>query len=345
MIEAVGENRFALDINQNVIYLTVKSNEQKNRLDTYIANQAQPNISRSRVQQLIKQEKVTVNGHIVNKPSTKVSTDDLIVINIPPKQKMHLQPENITLDVIYENEDIILINKPRGMVIHPAAGHNSGTLVNALLGRWPQIEKVGEKTRPGIVHRLDKDTTGLLVVAKNEKILEHLKNQIKARKAKREYLALCKGRFGKKEGTIEIPIGRHPVNRKRMAALRPGIDVPPQYKVRKAITHWQVVSLFGSAYTLILAQLHTGRTHQLRVHLSYIGHPIVGDSVYGKNRNKLKLTGQALHAFKLGLYLKSKTGNVENYCEFKAPLPIDFAQTLMSLKNKYRKELPPWLLI
>ncbi len=322
----------------------VVQNSCLERLDAYIAGRVEAKLSRSRVQALIEEGRVTINGEVVSKPSAKVKTGDAIRVLIPPTKKWDVEAESIPLDIIYEDCDVLVINKPRGMVVHPAAGHWEGTLVNAVLGHCPEIAGIGGETRPGIVHRLDKDTTGLLVVAKNELALKVLQGQMKARKVKREYVALCKGRFRADGGTIDAPIGRHPVDRKRMAVMKPGLghENLSKSRAREAVTDWRVIARFGSAYTIITARLHTGRTHQIRVHMSYIGHPVAGDSVYGKAGRELDLAGQALHAFKLGLFIGD---NYSEYREFTAPLPEDFRQLLVSLKNKYGEEIPSWLMI
>jgi len=322
--------------------LVVQDEHSQQRLDAYIAAQLKPTMSRSQAQALIKQGRVVLNGIDVTKPSIRVKAHDVVEVRIPPPEKWDLEAEDIPLDIIYEDTDVLIINKPRGMVVHPAAGHRRGTLVNAILSHCPEIAGVGDEKRPGIVHRLDKDTTGLLVVAKNEIALRQLQAQMKTRAAKREYIALCKGRLGNDEGIVDAPIGRHPVDRKRMVAIRTESGIAPRTRTREAVTHWQVVTRFGSDYTLILARLCTGRTHQIRVHMSYVGHPVAGDLVYGKAGRRLSLSGQALHAFKLGVFMGDNYGE---YREFTAPLPADFAEALLSLKNKHREELPSWLMI
>ncbi|MGI6627307.1 MAG: RluA family pseudouridine synthase [Bacillota bacterium] len=327
---------------ESVMNLIVRDDGLNERLDTYVAKQVPGSLSRSKVQTLIGEGRVTLNGAVVRKPSVKVKTNDVIEVRIPPPRTLNVEAQDIPLDIIYEDNSVLVINKPRGMVVHPGAGHREGTLVNAILGYCPEIAGVGGEMRPGIVHRLDKDTTGLLVVAKNEPALRFLQAQMKARKVKREYLALCRGSLRQDSGTINAPIGRHPVDRKRMAVLKPKHGVMLRGRAREAVTEWKVVTRFGCAYTLVIARLHTGRTHQIRVHMSYIGHPVAGDLVYGRTGRELGLLGQALHAFRLGLFLGE---SYNEFQEFTAPLPKDFSRVLLSLNNEYEEELPSWLMV
>lgn len=231
-------------------------------------------------------------------------------------------PEEIPLDIVYEDADLVVVNKPRGMVVHPAAGNYRGTLVNALLNHCRDLSGINRALRPGIVHRLDKDTTGLLVVAKNDTAHLDLACQIKERRVKRQYLALVHG-HPPQEGTVDAPIGRHPVHRKKMA-------VEPRHG-RPAVTHFRVLERYPG-YALVEARLETGRTHQVRVHMAYIGHPLLGDPVYAPRRPRLGLAGQALHACTLG-FRHPRTGE---YLEFRAPLPRDFEEVLEHLRDKPR---------
>jgi 23S rRNA pseudouridine1911/1915/1917 synthase len=300
------------------------------RLDAYLPLALSGmDLSRSRVQSLIDEGNVLLNGSRP-KASARLKAGDAIDVTIPPPREWDLQAEDIPLDVVYEDGHILIINKPRGMVVHPAAGHWSGTLANAILSRCPDLAGIGGEVRPGIVHRLDKDTTGLLVVAKDEKSMKDLQEQIKARKVKRQYIALVKGRVGPDAGTVDAPIGRHPVHRKKMAVTKSG---------RPAVTDYEVIARFGQEYTLVLAKLRTGRTHQIRVHMGYLGHPVAADPVYSRGNGELGMAGQALHAWRLGLY---RPGDGE-FIEFSAPLPEDFRNALETLKRRYKEELPTWI--
>lgn len=298
------------------------------RLDVYLPARLS-DFSRSRVQALIDDGNILLNGSRP-KASTKVKAGDLIEVTVPAVRQWDIAAEDIPLDVVYEDDHILVINKPRGMVVHPAAGHWEGTMVNAILSHCPGLKGIGGEVRPGIVHRLDKDTTGLLVVAKDEAALKDLQAQIKDRKVKRQYVALLRGRLAMDEGSIDAPIGRHPLNRKKMAVVQGG---------RAAITDYRVLCRFGSEYTLVLAKLRTGRTHQIRVHFSHLGHPVAGDRTYSRGKGELGLQGQGLHAARLGLY-KPSSGE---YAEFSAPLPGDFLEALEALEMKYKEELPQWL--
>lgn len=264
------------------------------RLDSYLA-QSLPDLSRSRIQQLIAQQHVEVNGQICTSKKATVQLGDRISLRIPQPQPLDLQPENIPLDILYEDDALLIINKPAGLVVHPAPGHASGTLVNALLAHCPNLPGIGGVQRPGIVHRLDKDTTGAIAIAKTDFAHQHLQAQLKAKTARREYLGVVYGVPKTAQGTVNLPIGRHPVDRKKMAI------VPVEQGGRSAVTHWQIQERLGN-YTLMHFQLETGRTHQIRVHCAHLGHPIVGDAVYSSNRSVgVNLPGQALHAWQLQL--------------------------------------------
>ncbi len=299
---------------ERVVELTVE--EGGERLDKYIA-QAVPDLSRAAVQRLIKDGRVTV-GDAVLKASYRVESGDRIAVHIPPPETDAVQAESIPLDIVYEDDDLLVINKPAGMVVHPAYGHHSGTLVNALLAHCPQLATSGEDDRPGIVHRLDKDTSGLIVVAKHDAARQHLQHQFKQREVEKVYLALVEGRLEPPQGIIEAPIGRDPRRRKRMAVLRSG---------REARTEYTVAEYFDQ-YTLVEAHPHTGRTHQIRVHLAFIGHPVAGDRVYGRRKQRLPLQRQFLHAHRLA-FRQPSSGEV---VEVEAPLPPDLAEVLARLR-------------
>ena len=270
------------------------------RLDRWLAQQVQ-SLSRSRVQKLIEQGAVQLNGVVCDRKKALVTKGDLIKLSWPEVVPYELKAENIPLDILYEDDQLLIINKPAGMVVHPAPGHSTGTLVHALLGHCgEQLTGVGVFQRPVIAHRLDKNTTGAIVAAKTESALHHLQKQIQAKTARREYLGLVQGAPKVEQGTVNQPIGRHPKHRKKMAI------VPVEAGGRTAVTHWKMMERLGH-YTLMHFQLETGRTHQIRVHSAYLNLPIVGDADYGSVRSikgklpGIKLLGQALHAFRLTL--------------------------------------------
>jgi 23S rRNA pseudouridine1911/1915/1917 synthase len=304
-VENIGE------LNQNTV------NE---RLDIWLANQI-PDLSRSRVQTLISQGNVKVNDQTCTSKKISVKTGDRIHLTLPEIQPTSLQPESIPLDILYEDDSLIIINKPAGLVVHPAAGHPDGTLVNALLAHCP-LAAIGGVQRPGIVHRLDKDTTGAIAIAKTDIAHQHLQAQLKTKTARREYLGIVYGVPSTEIGTIDLPIGRHPTDRKKMAV------VSVEKGGRPAITHWTIKERLGN-YCLIHYQLETGRTHQIRVHTAEIKHPIVGDPIYSSNRSiGVNLTGQALHAWRLTLQHPISGESIEAI----APLPIQFNTLLKILR-------------
>lgn len=281
-------------------------------------------ISRARLQKLIEEGYVQVNGQVCRAKKTKLQPGDLLHLSIPSDRPLDLEPENIPLDILYEDEALIVVNKPAGLVVHPAPGHAEGTLVNALLYHCDDLAGIGGVQRPGIVHRLDKDTSGAMVVAKTDAAHQHLQAQIQAKTALREYLGVVYGAPQFDTGRIDLPIGRHPVDRKKMAV------VTVEKGGRTALTHYRVLERLGN-YTLMKFQLETGRTHQIRVHSSAIGHPLVGDPVYGSGRSVgVNLTGQALHAWKLTL-THPQTGE---HIEAIAPLPEDFTKLLEVLRSR-----------
>ena len=259
--------------------------EDNVRLDAYIAKKCS-DISRTTVQRLVNEGNVLVNGDI-KKISYKVQIGDEIEINVPEAQEIDLKPENIPIEVMYEDNDIIVVNKPKGLVVHPANGNPDGTLVNAIMALCKDsLSGIGGEIRPGIVHRLDKDTSGLLIVAKNDKAHMNMSKQIKDREVKKMYIALVKGNIGEDEATINMPIGRSTKDRKKMAVRKDG---------KEAVTHFKVLKRYHN-YTLLEVKIDTGRTHQIRVHMAEIGHPVVGDMVYSNGKNEFGVEGQMLHA-------------------------------------------------
>ena len=263
---------------------------------------------------------ITVNGSNV-KPGYKLKTDDVITVCIPGQLLPEVKPEKIDLDIIYEDEDILIVNKPKDMVVHPAAGNYEGTLVNALM--WycgDNLSDVNGSLRPGIVHRLDKDTSGLLIVAKKNKSHEKLAADLKNHDIQRTYIAITEGVIKENGGTVNAPIGRHPKNRKKMAVNH--------NNGREAISHFKVLERFQNN-TYVEVSLETGRTHQIRVHMAHIGHPVVGDTVYGRKKQKYNTNGQVLHAYKL----KFKHPSKDEIMEFQAPIPEYFKKLLNLIKN------------
>ncbi len=286
------------------------------RLDTFLAGHL-PALSRSRLKVLIETGHVTLDGRS-SEPAEKVRRGQRVEIDIPPPAPSSIVPEPIPLEIVYEDRDLLVINKPAGLVVHPGAGRARGTLVNALVAHVPDLQGIGGVLRPGIVHRLDKDTSGLLVVAKTASALASLQEQVASRRASRRYLALVAGIVTREEGTIEAPIGRDPRHRTRMAVVPAG---------RAAITRYRVLERFPR-HTLVEAHLVTGRTHQIRVHFAHLGHPVVGDPVYAKRRDGLGLHRQALHAHQLEFRHPTTALGLT----FQAPLPPDFAEVLARLR-------------
>ncbi len=307
--------------------LSFKAEEAGVRLDAFVAQSAE--ISRSQAQRLIEAGSVTVDGKIAAK-NCKLRCGDMVEIVLPENEDCEALPENIPLDVRYEDDDIIIVNKPCGMVVHPAPGHTHGTLVNALMYHCgDSLSGIGGVNRPGIVHRIDRDTSGLICAAKNDKAHLSLAAQLQDHSMHREYRMITVGGFREDSGTIDAPIGRHPVDRKKMAVIKQA-----DKKARNAITHWQVLERF-SGFTYAQAVLETGRTHQIRVHMAYIGHPLMGDTVYGgghtafEKHNAQLLDGQMLHATALILE-HPVTGEK---MRFESELPDNFVTVLEKLRK------------
>ncbi|MDD3218465.1 MAG: RluA family pseudouridine synthase [Lachnospiraceae bacterium] len=296
----------------------VITQEQANiRIDKVLAEYF-PDKTRSYLQKLIKEEAVFINQNAV-KSNYKVQLGDLLEITFPEEKSLNLEPEDLNLDIIYEDSDILIVNKPKGMVVHPSAGHDEHTLVHGILHHCQgQLSGINGVLRPGIVHRIDKDTTGVLVVCKNDKAHQSLAAQLKEHSITRKYRAIVFGQLWE-DGTIEGSIGRHPVDRKKMAIN--------ERNGKHAVTHYHVIETF-SKYTYVECQLETGRTHQIRVHMSSIGHPLLGDTIYGRQKQPFSLDGQTLHAMTLGFIHPS----TNEYVEFQAPLPDYFQELLRKLR-------------
>ena len=297
----------------DVKYIEIK--DETGRLDKILTKKLP--LSRSQIKNLIDSGNITLN-HLVTKANVQPKKGDLIEIKSVDRKPLTAEPEAISLNIIYEDDDLLVVNKPAGMVVHPANGHYHGTLVNGLVYHT-QLALNGYKYRPGIVHRIDKDTSGLLMVAKSELALHSLSNQLKEKKTVREYLALVHGQIKEDEGTISAPLGRDPRNRFKRAVVLNG---------KKAITHFFVKKRFNS-YTLISCKLETGRTHQIRVHMKYIGHPLVGDPLYGPRNTTEIHQGQLLHAKKLGFFHPRS----HQFMEFETQLPLYFSKILNDLEK------------
>lgn len=303
-------------MSENII-LNAEKSDTGQRIDKYISGNTE-NLTRSAIQNLIEKSKITVNGKSVSK-NYKLRDGDNIEIEIPEPENLDVKPENIPLDIVYEDNDLLVVNKPKGMVVHPAHGNYNGTLVNALLYHCKDsLSGINGVIRPGIVHRIDKNTSGLLIVAKNDISHVKLSEQIKAHSFTREYEAIACGYFKDKSGTVDAPIGRHHTDRKKMCVT--------YENSKKAVTHYEVIKQYGG-YAHVRLRLETGRTHQIRVHLSYINHPVLGDDVYGKSYKGID--GQCLHAKKIG-FIHPTTGE---YMEFTSELP-DYFQKILRIIEK-----------
>ncbi|NSW53588.1 MAG: RluA family pseudouridine synthase [Anaerolineae bacterium] len=292
----------------------------KERLDKVLVDRF-PEQSRSRLQAWIEEGLVLVNGNVPGKTGIKLETGDLVQVTIPPIRESKITPEDIQLEIIFENRDLMLVNKPAGMVVHPAAGHSSGTLVHAALAHAPEMEGVGGEHRPGVVHRLDKGTSGLILLAKNDYAHRWLQEQFSKRKVNKFYLTLVDGHPPTPTGRIDAPIGRDPNHRKKMAITAPG-------KGRKALSEYLLLESFPH-HSLLQVQIFTGRTHQIRLHTRFIGCPVVGDTVYGHHHPSLAISRPFLHAARLEIILP---GESEPRC-FTAPLPVDLEQVLDELRR------------
>lgn len=298
----------------------VTAEEDGLRLDQYIAGRCM-DLSRSYIQKLIKESRVTINKNIQTKTKTAVQESDLVNVSLPDPKELEIKPQDIPLDILYEDNDVLVVNKPKGMVVHPAPGHYEDTLVNAVLYHCrDNLSGINGVLRPGIVHRIDKDTTGALIVCKNDKAHQKIADQLRAHTITRSYRAIVYNNFSEDEGMINAPIGRHPTNRKKRMVT--------EKNSKEAITHYKVLDHLNHKFNYIECRLETGRTHQIRVHMSHIGHPLLGDEIYGPVNSKFKnLQGQTLHAATIG-FIHPTT---EEYMEFSAPLPDYFEKLLKTL--------------
>ncbi|MCM3626424.1 RluA family pseudouridine synthase [Paenibacillus glycanilyticus] len=304
---------------EELLEFEVAPEQAGERIDKFVTDSLnEDSISRTQVQDWIKSGAVHVNQNTV-KPNYKVSSGDQVAIRVPEPEDAAIVAENIPLDIVYEDSDVIVINKPRGMVVHPAPGHSSGTVVNALMHHCKDLSGINGVLRPGIVHRIDKDTSGLLMAAKNDLAHVSLAEQLKDHSVSRKYIALVHGNLPHDQGTIDAPIGRDQNDRKLFTVT--------DRNSKHAVTHFVVLERISDDYTIVELQLETGRTHQIRVHMKYIGYPLAGDPMYGRNKT-VALKGQALHAALLG-FKHPRTGE---YLEFEAPIPADMEHVLNSLR-------------
>lgn len=308
-----------IDAEEESMEWTADAEAAKERIDKFVKAQTGEQFSRSQIQLWIEQGNIVVNGNQV-KTNHKIAAGDVISLSVPEAEPVEIVPEDIPLDIYYEDSDVIVVNKERGMVVHPAPGHASGTLVNALMYHCKDLSGINGELRPGIVHRIDKDTSGLIMAAKNDKAHASLAAQLKEHSVTRKYFAIVHGNVSHDQGTIDAPIGRDPQDRKMYTVI--------ERNSKHAVTHFQVAERFGD-YTLLELKLETGRTHQIRVHMKFIGHPLVGDPMYGRSKG-IKMSGQALHAAVLG-FVHPSSGE---YLEFNAPLPADMEDVLQALRNR-----------
>lgn len=306
--------------NPNIITIIVDNETEGARLDKALSFSL-AETSRTYLQKLIEMGMVSVNGITCYSKKYPVKQGDLIEINLPEPETLNVDPENLNLSIVYEDQDLLVVDKPKGMVVHPAPGNFAGTLVNGILYHCQgQLSTINGVIRPGIVHRIDKDTTGLLLVAKNDTAHRSLAEQLSAHTITRGYLAIVYNNFPEETGRIDAPIGRDPSNRLRQKVT--------DRNAKEAITNYKVLERLGQ-FTLIEARLETGRTHQIRVHMAYKGHPLLGDFVYGPKKNNLNVEGQMLHAYLLG-FVHPRTGE---YMEFQSPLPLEFQRVLAKLRK------------
>lgn len=303
-----GEEKIRME---SKLIIDVSDEETGERIDSFLSGKTE--FTRTRIQQLIKDKNITVNGK-ATKSSYKIEENDEIAIEVPEAETTEIKPENIKIDIVYEDSDIAVINKQAGLVVHPAHGHYSGTLVNAILYHIKDLSGINGEIRPGIVHRLDKDTSGLIVIAKNDKVHTALTEMFQEKKIRKTYLAILKGKLNKSEGKIVTQIGRDKNDRKKMTVIDDAA------KGKNAITNYRVISQ-NNLFTLVKVNIETGRTHQIRVHMRYLGYPILGDSVYGRKDNEKR---QMLHAYKLE-FLHPVTGR---QMEFTGEIPEDFQKAL-----------------
>ncbi len=293
--------------------IRIKVTPKQTRLDQFLADRIKP-LSRSKIKKLINEEYIKVNYRTAD-PSYKPVRGDVVTIEVPSPKPTEVKPEDISIKIVYEDKDLLVIDKDAGMVVHPTLDHPTATLVNALLFHFKNMPEMGESLRPGIVHRLDKGTSGLIVIAKNEKALESLKNQFKGRGVAKKYISLVQGKIEKSAGKIDAPIGRHPVNRKKFTVAEKG---------REAVTDYRLIRHVGDKFSLLEVEPKTGRTHQIRVHLSHIGHPIIGDKLYG---GKMLLKRQFLHAS----FLEFTHPKTRERVSFESKLPPDLQAVLDKL--------------
>lgn len=304
----------------NEIVMEITPEMEGERIDKCISNYLE-SLSRSYIQKIIKDGKAYVNDAVV-KANYKVKVDDKVQFEIPDCEEPDIPPQDIPLDILYEDKDILIVNKPKDMVVHPAPGHYEGTLVNAIMFHCKdELSGINGVLRPGIVHRIDKDTTGSIIICKNDEAHRKIAQQLKEHSITRKYRAIVYGRILEEEGTVNAPIGRHPTDRKKMAIN--------EKNGKPAVTHYKVLERFDK-YTYIECQLETGRTHQIRVHMTSIGHPLLGDEVYGNAKCPFKLEGQTLHAMTIG-FIHPTMGE---YVEYEAPLPEYFEHLLQILRTK-----------